>query len=93
MVVGGQESPDLLPCPGTLAIFDCKAWGQLQEAHRGRRLLCHAEEELGLFLSRHYMHRDSSEVRKIGHKGIISHQVCRTCLSSAMWTVRASQKS
>lgn len=31
-----------------------------------------------MFLSRHHMHRDSSEVRKIGH--IISHQVCRTCL-------------
>lgn len=29
-----------------------------------------------------------SEVRKTGHKGIISHQICRTCLRPAMWAVR-----
>lgn len=29
-----------------------------------------------------------SEVRKTGHKGIISHQIYRTCLRPAMWAVR-----
>lgn len=45
-------SPDLLPYPGTLVVLDCK-----KDAHRGRRLLRCAEEELYMFLSRYSLHR------------------------------------
>lgn len=74
------ESWDLLPCPGTLVTYDCKSVvGQLQVLHRGRSCPVVLRRSNTCDSTDAVCTGDISEVRKMGHEGVISHQIRRTC--------------